>query len=108
MVSGACILIFVLLQPFSLFQGETYQPLWKYGLLLAVFGTVLPPLLFAYGMPKIGVALGSILSAVELPVAVCFSYFVLHEHVSNLQFAGVILILIVISWLNSGFKKTEN
>lgn len=108
MVTGAFLLICILLQPLSIFNPETLQALWKYGLLLAVFGTMLPPLLFAYGMPKIGVSLGSILIAVELPVAVCFSYFVLHEQVSNLQFTGVVLILIVISWLNSNMKKQVN
>lgn len=104
MVTGAVILVFVLLQPFSIFQSSM-DSLWNYGLLLAFFGTVLPPVLFAYGMPKTGVSLGSILSAVELPVAVCMAYFVLHEYVSPLQFFGVVLILAVVVYINTQTKK---
>lgn len=104
MVTGAVILVFVLLQPFSIFQSGM-DSLWNYGLLLAFFGTVLPPVLFAYGMPKTGVSLGSILSAVELPVAVCMAYFVLHEYVSPLQFFGVVLILAVVVYINTQTKK---
>lgn len=100
MVSGACMFVFIVLQPFSLFEAETFSSLGKYGLLLAVFGTVLPPLLFAYGMPKTGVSLGGILSAVELPVAVGMSYYILHEPVSVLQVVGVVCILLVVVFLN--------
>ncbi len=100
LVSGACLFIFILLQPFSLFEIDTLLQIGPYGLLLSVFGTVLPPVMFAYGMPKIGISLGSILSSVELPVAVCMSYFVLHEPVSTLQFVGVICILVVVVGLN--------
>jgi len=88
----------------SIFQAGM-DSLWNYGLLLAFFGTVLPPVLFAYGMPKTGVSLGSILSAVELPVAVCMAYFVLHEYVSPLQFFGVVLILAVVVYINTQTKK---
>lgn len=106
MVSGACMFIFIVLQPFSLFEAETFSSLGKYGLLLAVFGTVLPPLLFAYGMPKTGVSLGSILSAVELPVAVGMSYYILHEPVSVLQAVGVVCILLVVVFLNIQKQET--
>lgn len=105
MVTGACILIFILLQPISLVQVTIDPQIYTYGILLAVFGTVLPPFLFAYGMPKIDIALGSILSAVELPVAVAMSYFVLHENVSILQWFGVAFILAVVVWIN--YKKNS-
>lgn len=105
MVTGACILIFILLQPISLVQVTIDSKIYTYGILLAVFGTVLPPFLFAYGMPKIDIALGSILSAVELPVAVAMSYFVLHENVSILQWFGVAFILAVVVWIN--YKKNS-
>ena len=106
MVTGACIMIFAVLQPFSLLQTTVDYQIYKYGILLAVFGTVLPPFLFAFGMPKIDLALGSILSAVELPVAVMMSYFVLHENVSLLQWFGVAFILAVVVWINYR-KKSE-
>ncbi|MCY4780092.1 DMT family transporter [Sphingobacterium sp. UT-1RO-CII-1] len=105
MVSGAFIFIFILLQPITLFQPDTLSSLWKYGLLLSVFGTVLPPVLFTYGIPKTGVSLAGILSSVELPVAVCMSYLVLKEPVSQIQFIGVLAIIIVVIILNLNRKK---
>lgn len=106
MVTGAFLMIFVLLQPVTLFQPDIDTQIYKYGILLSLFGTVLPPFLFAYGMPKIDLALGSILSAVELPVAVSLSYYVLHENVSLLQWFGVGFILAVVVWTN--YKKKTN
>lgn len=105
MVTGACIFIFCTLQPFSIFDFSKSTSIYQFGLILSVFGTVLPPFLYAYGMPKIGVSLGSILSAVELPVAVSLSYFVLAEPVSFLQWIGVLLILLFVVLINS-IKKT--
>ncbi|PRD47899.1 EamA family transporter [Sphingobacterium haloxyli] len=100
MIIGAFLLVFIVLQPFSLFTVSVFSSLWRYGLLLSVFGTVLPPLLFSYGIPKTGVSLGNILSYIELPVAVCMSYIVLKEHVSIWQFIGVAGILVVVILLN--------
>lgn len=100
MITGACLLIAVLLQPIRIVQLPFDTNMYQFGLLLSIFGTVLPPLLFAYGMPKTGISLGSILSAVELPVAVAMSFYVLQENVSSLQWAGVLLILVTVVWLN--------
>lgn len=106
MVTGACIFIFITLQPFSLFDFSKNISIYQYGIVLSVFGTVLPPFLYAYGMPKIGISLGSILSAIELPVAVCMSYFVLAEPVTFLQWIGVLLILLFVVLINSIKKPT--
>lgn len=100
MVTGAGILIFTVLQPFHLLTLNVDWGIYRFGLLLSVFGTVLPPLLYAYGMPKVGTSLGSILSAVELPVAVAMSFFVLHEPVTALQWFGVLAILGIVVWIN--------
>lgn len=108
MVTGAFILIALILQPISLLHSSTDISIVQYGLLLAFFGTIFPPVLFAYGMPKTGVSLGSILSAVELPVAVGMSFYVLHEQVSTLQWAGVLAILGIIVWINIRNKPQHN
>ncbi len=108
MIIGAFLLVFVLLQPLTLFTSSVFSSLWRYGLLLAIFGTVLPPLLFSYGIPKTGVSLGNILSYIELPVAVCMSYIVLKEHVSLLQFMGVAGILVVVVLLNIQKRRTQH
>ncbi|MGV3546055.1 MAG: EamA family transporter [Pedobacter sp.] len=93
MITGACILIFLVLPPTFLFNGALGGSLLKWGLILAVFGTVIPPLCFASGIPKIGLTLSSILSSAELPVAVSMSALVLHEEVSLIRWIGVVIIL---------------
>jgi len=66
MMLGGTIIIAIISAPFLLeqFNLEIFK---KWGLLLALFGTILPPILFTSGMPKINVGLGAIISSVELP-----------------------------------------
>lgn len=93
MISGACILIFICLPPTFLINGALGGSLLKWGIILAVFGTFIPPLCFASGIPKIGLTLSSILSSAELPVAVMMSSLVLHEEVNIWRWLGVVVIL---------------
>ncbi|WP_144893125.1 EamA family transporter [Flavobacterium tiangeerense] len=78
----------------------------KWGIVLALFGTIIPPLLFNAGFPLTGIGLGSIVSALELPVSVLMAYFLLSEQVNSLQWFGIILIIIAIVIMNINFKKT--
>ncbi|WP_158727758.1 DMT family transporter [Flavobacterium sp. I-STPA6A] len=78
----------------------------KWGIVLALFGTIIPPLLFNAGFPLTGIGLGSIVSALELPVSVLMAYFLLSEPVNSLQWLGIILIIIAIVIMNINFKKT--
>ncbi len=78
----------------------------KWGIVLALFGTIIPPLLFNAGFPLTGIGLGSIVSALELPVSVLMAYFLLSEQVNSLQWLGIILIIIAIVIMNVNFKKT--
>lgn len=94
MMSGACLLVLWVYPPVYLWNGRLGDGLWMYGLFLSTFGTVLPPLLYAMGIPKVGVANSSIISSAELPVAVGVSFFLLHESVSLLQWMGVGIILL--------------
>ncbi|MEN7550990.1 DMT family transporter [Rapidithrix thailandica] len=97
MITGASILVLSVHPPTFLFDGSLQmnftESLWVWGILLALFGTVIPPLFFSAGMPIVGIGLGSILSAAELPVAVLMSNIILQEKVSSLQWLGVLLIL---------------
>ena len=93
MITGACILIFIIFPPAFLFNGALGGSLLKWGLIISVFGTVIPPLFYAEGVPRIGTAISSILSAAELPVAVMMAGFVLQEQVSFLRWLGVVVIL---------------
>lgn len=105
MISGACILIFLILPPQFFFNGDLGGNLLKWGLILATFGTVIPPFCFASGIPKIGLTLSSILSAIELPVAVGMSALILHEEVSWIKWAGVLVILSAVVLSNAGNLK---
>ena len=76
-----------------------------YGIILSLFGTVLPPIFLNKGFPLTGVGLGSIISALELPVSVTFAYFLLSEQVILTQWIGILLILAAIVIMNIQFKK---
>lgn len=77
-----------------------YSILWTYGLFLAIFGTILPPIFFNLGFPKTGLGLGSIISSMELPVSVLMAYILLNEEVLGIQWFGISLILLAIVWMN--------
>jgi drug/metabolite transporter (DMT)-like permease len=91
--TGGLIVVFLLFPPMFLFDLPVLMGVAPYGLLLGLFGVVLPPLLFSIGMPHIGPGLGTILTASELPVAVSMSSLILVEHVSISQWVGVVFIL---------------
>ncbi|WP_316824569.1 DMT family transporter [Pedobacter miscanthi] len=107
MITGACILIFIIFPPTFLFNGALGGSLLKWGLIISVFGTVIPPLFYAEGVPKIGTAISSILSAAELPVAVMMAGFVLQEQVSFLRWLGVMVILSAMVLPNLKYLKKD-
>ena len=77
----------------------------KWGLILSLFGTIIPPLLLNAGFPKTGLGLGSIVSSLELPVSVLMAYFLLNETVTFVQWFGIALILTAIVIMNINFSK---
>lgn len=84
-----------------------FSIIWKYGFILALFGTILPPILFNTGFPKAGLGLGSIVSSLELPVSVTMAYVLLGEQVLGIQWCGIVLILFAIVLMNLPSKKGE-
>ncbi len=108
MITGACILIFIVLPPQFLTNGALGTSLLKWGLILAVFGTVIPPLCFSAGIPKAGLTLSAILSSAELPVAVSLSALVLNEQVIWLRWLGVLIILAAMIFPNLENIKKHN
>ena len=105
MITGSCVMIFIIFPPIFFINGIFFSELYKWGLILALLGTVIPPMFFSYGVPKVGVSIGSILSAAELPTAVIASYLFLRESVDGLQWLGVILILASIAMTNIKMGK---
>jgi drug/metabolite transporter (DMT)-like permease len=106
--TGGLMTVMVLFPPTFLLNINELSGLAPYGFFLGLFGVVLPPVLFAIGMPRVGVGLGTILAAAELPVAVIMSAIILAEQVMIIQWVGVVVILggIYVGNLNLSFVKT--
>lgn len=78
---------------------------YTWGIILSLFGTVLPPILLNKGFPHTGLGLGSIVSSIELPVSVTMAFIVLHEQVLAIQWTGIAVIIFAIIISNLNFKK---
>ncbi|MDY0988792.1 DMT family transporter [Flavobacterium sp. CFBP9031] len=79
----------------------------KWGIVLSLFGTIIPPLLMTAGFPLTGIGLGSIVSALELPVSVMMAYVLLNEKVIFSQWVGIVLIILAIIIMNVNFKSKK-
>jgi drug/metabolite transporter (DMT)-like permease len=79
----------------------------KWGIILALFGTIIPPMLMNAGFPLTGIGLGSIVSALELPVSVMMAYVLLNEKVNATQWFGIVLIITAIVIMNINWKKKQ-
>ena len=90
----AVIVIFIFQSPEIIWNGTYFSGgLWIYGLILGLFGIVIPIYFFSIAVPKVGTAAASILSAMELPVAVTVSVILLSETLTFLQVVGILIIL---------------
>lgn len=76
-----------------------------WGTILALFGTVIPPLLFTRGIPLVGIGIGAIIAAVEIPVSIFSAHLVLDERINGYQWLGVLIILISVVLVNLPQKK---
>ncbi len=96
--TGSLLMLLTIFTPKVILTLAQTPAIWPYGVLLGAFGAVIPVLLFGLGAPKINPGLASILSAGEFPVAVTASVLVLHEHVTSLQWFGIVVILLGIAY----------
>ena len=104
MLLGGAVIVFA----FGIATQNTefhYGIFLKWGIILSLFGTIIPPMLMNAGFPLTGIGLGSIVSALELPVSVLMAYYLLHEKVVLLQWIGILLIILAIIIMNVKFKK---
>lgn len=104
MLFGGAVIVFAfaLLTQTTPFNSEIFM---KWGIILALFGTIIPPMLLNAGFPYTGIGLGSIISSLELPISVLMAYFLLHEAVNAWQWFGIILIIFAIIIMNIDFNK---
>ena len=104
MLLGGAVIVF----GFSLYTQVTpfnFEIFAKWGIVLALFGTIIPPMLLNAGFPHTGIGLGSIVSSLELPVSVMMAFFLLNEQVLFIQWIGILLIITAIVIMNIQFKK---
>lgn len=73
----------------------------KFGIILGLFGTVIPPVLFNLGIPQTGLGLAGILAAIEIPVSIFSAQLILHEKVSGTQWLGVAIIIATVVVINA-------
>lgn len=92
---------------FSTAQDFNFTIFLKWGIVLSLFGTIIPPMLLNAGFPHTGIGLGSIVSSLELPVSVLMAYFLLNEKVVLIQWIGIILIILAIVIMNIKFKLNK-
>ncbi|AWI25710.1 EamA family transporter [Flavobacterium pallidum] len=106
MLLGGAVLVFI----FALATQNTqfnFDIFYKWGILVALFGTVIPPMLMNAGFPLTGIGLGSIVSSLELPVSVTMAYFLLHEQVILVQWLGILMIIAAIVVMNIKFGEND-
>ncbi|MDR0268414.1 EamA family transporter [Paenibacillus sp.] len=108
MTTGSGVIVLsVFASPSFLWDGALVDGLWKYGIALGILGILIPVVFFSIGMPKVGSGTGAILGAAELPAAVVASVLLVHEHVSGLQWMGIVLIFIGIAIPQIRFSKRK-
>lgn len=105
MMTGTLILTWIIYPPQFFVNGTLGHGLWVWGALLGLFGVIIPPYLFAKGIPSIGAGIATILGSLELPVVIITSALILKEPVEITQWLGVLLILLGIVCTNIVFKK---
>lgn len=93
---------------FSTAKDFNFTIFLKWGIVLSLFGTIIPPMLLNAGFPLTGIGLGSIVSALELPVSVMMAYLILNEKVVFIQWIGIVLIIFAIIIMNINFTKLQN
>ncbi|SDS66998.1 DMT family transporter [Gramella sp. MAR_2010_147] len=106
MMIGGFLIVSAISLPYLVVEYRM-EILLNWGLVLALFGTILPPLLYTAGMPKIDVGLGAIISSIELPAAVLMAYFLLNEKVDLAQWLGIVLILLAVVQMNLRKRKSS-
>lgn len=96
MITGATLFLTIIFAK-DLFAGNVSMLSGiEYGIPLAIFGNVIPPVFFSIGVPIVGIGLSSILGSIELPVATLCSVLILHEQTSIIRWVGILLILTAI------------
>ena len=104
MLLGGSVIVFIF-SAFTQVGALNFDIFKNYGLFLALFGTIIPPILLNAGFPKTGLGLGSIVASLELPVSVLMAFLILNEKVVFWQWFGILLIIFAVIIMNLNFSK---
>ena len=104
MLLGGSVIVFIF-SAFTQVGALNFEIFKNYGLFLALFGTIIPPILLNAGFPKTGLGLGSIVASLELPVSVLMAFLILNEKVVIWQWLGIFLIILAVVIMNLNFSK---
>lgn len=104
MISGGLLIILIIFHT-HINQDFSFRIFFRWGILLSLFGTILPPILLTRGMPLTGIGLGAIIASLEIPVSVLMAFALINESVSAFQWTGVILILLAVVLMNIRNRK---
>ncbi len=107
MLLGGGVIVFIF-SAFTQVGALNFDIFKNYGLFLALFGTIIPPILLNAGFPKTGLGLGSIVASLELPVSVLMAFLILNEKVVIWQWLGIFLIILAVVIMNLNFSKKSN
>lgn len=104
------LLIVILFWNVDILQNFTlnHPNLFLFGLFLALFGAVIPPILFNKGFPVVGIGLGSILASIEIPVSIFSAKILLDEQVKGIQWLGVLMIIVSVVIINLKYFKDKS
>ena len=106
MLLGGSVIVFIF-SAFTQVGALNFEIYKNYGLFLALFGTIIPPILLNAGFPKTGLGLGSIVASLELPVSVLMAFLILNEKVVFWQWFGLLLIIFAVIIMNINFSKKD-
>lgn len=106
MLFGGSVIVFIF-SAFTQVGALNFDIFKNYGLFLAIFGTIIPPILLNAGFPKTGLGLGSIVASLELPVSVLMAFLILNEKVVFWQWCGILLIIFAVIIMNLNLSKKE-
>ena len=106
LVMGGLIAI-ILFWNVDIIQNFNTVTILYWGTMLAVFGTIVPPLLFTKGIPLIGIGYGAIIAAIEIPVSILSAHLILKEQIGLMQGFGVLIIIGAVVAVNSRSGRTK-
>jgi drug/metabolite transporter (DMT)-like permease len=104
-MTGSTLGILIVNAPVLLATSHFNVELLKWALFFSLFGTIIPQVLFAKGIPRVGAGISAIIMTVELPVAIITAHIVLSESVSLLQWVGIFVMLFAMVLMNTRNMK---